>query len=521
MTTDGIRRKPQIAQGAQGAQSAQGAKVDVAKDAKVDAANANAVPSETAGGASAKRALGALDALDALDDVKGTTNASKGKQGVHAALVGLAAVEAKPKKWSWRAAVSGALLGFTLLGGLNPIVARDLRTARLPNQTTTLVEKNGAQNALNVRIVAAGGGPPDSRPRYELTYESIGAKPTVILKEAAPGVVDVDVAEVRRIVESERASSTTPATTTPVVQSVRGGLPDTLATLHTGMTVVHGSDPGDFYCEHAFFTTTAAAFRADTSILKNAHGEVLTGFLHVPSDAFTYTTANQAEKVQAERHSERRDIVGAAIRGFYEDARPQLDNNVDGGAFRMLLTGYLQWGSVVDNPTGDFTGHTENVDAAMRRAFGSDLLTREGRVVDTRENAAGMKSTTLEYRVTDAKASNGVRVIFVEAAQLPVTDAAINGGDASLQRLIERGRPHAVMSMGVAGGSAYQAEFHADDGGLRVDGYTGAITHDDGKSPSTNHPDNYALGRAIHRGHELIDARPIVIATSTVVRGGD
>lgn len=322
----------------------------------------------------------------------------------------------------------------------------------------------------------------------------------------------------------------TPPTTTPSIDvRVRGGLPETLATLHTGMTVVHGSDAGDFYCEHAFFTTTSQAMRADTTILRNADGEVLTGFLHVPADAFTYSTAESATKVQAERHAERRAVVGAAIRGFYEDARTQLDPSVDRGAFRMLLTGYLQWGSVVDNPTGDFTGHSENVDAAMRRAFGADLVTSEGRVVDTRQATAGMSSTTLEYKVKDDKAPNGVRIVLIEAAQLPVTDAAINGGDASLQRLIERGQPHAVMSMGVAFNGAFQAEFHADDGGLRVDGDTGAITHDDGKSPSTNHPDNYALGRAIHRGiqngiqngQELNGARPIVIATSTVMGGGD
>lgn len=408
----------------------------------------------------------ALAALDSLDDVKGTSRASSnGKQGVSAALVGLHAVEQKPKQSKWRAAVASALIGLSVLTTFNP-AAREIVTAR--PQTFSLVEKK-VNNPISVRMMA-GGPPPDSR----------------------PGVSDI------------------------IVQQVRGGLPDTLATLLTGMTVVHGSDPGDFYCEHAFFTSTAEALRAGTSILRNAHNEVLTGFLHVPPDRFTYTRYGDdanAVKVQAERHSERRDIVGAAIRGFYEDARQQLN----GGDFRMLLTGYSQWGSVVDNPTGDFTGHAENVDAAMRRAFGADLITREGRVVTTRDDAAGMKSTVLEYQVKDDEARNGVRMVIVEAAQLPVTDEAINGGASSLQRLIERGRPHAVMSMGVAGGSAYQAEFHADDGGLKVDEATGAITHSDGVSASRSHPDNYALGRAIHRGHQLNDARPILVATTSTV----
>ncbi len=49
--------------------------------------------------------------------------------------------------------------------------------------------------------------------------------------------------------------------------------------------------------------------------------------------------------------------------------------------------------------------------------------------------------------------------------------------------------------------------------------------HDDNKVPVNHHPDNYALARAIRRairrGHERKDARPLVIATSIVMGGGD
>src|SRR5438067_4611906 len=88
------------------------------------------------------------------------------------------------------------------------------------------------------------------------------------------------------------------------------GLPDVMLKLGNGMTVAHGSDPGDFYCEHCFFTATEAANAPGASVLKDVDGEPLTSFLHNPSDDATSIDAPVAD--QAARHADRRDVIGAA-----------------------------------------------------------------------------------------------------------------------------------------------------------------------------------------------------------------
>lgn len=418
--------------------------------------------------------------MDALDAVKGTASSLPGKTGLgaKAALAGLAAVN--QQGWHWRAAVAGALLGLSMLGG----------------QGAPLVGNGGPQT--RVLLSAAQGRTERARPSaFEAPRSSLVDARVLAQQEHVVAAIDRPTAK--------------PAGPMVARGLERGALPTTLATLVSGMKVVHGTDPGDFYCEHAFFTTTADALRPGSSVLRNHSGEVLTGFLHVPSDVFT-GARDDANKVQSQRHAERREVVGAAIRGFYEDAQPQIGD----GPFRMLVTGYLQWGSVVDNPTGDFVSHQENVDAAMKTAFGADLLTKQGKVLESVKDVHGMSRDQLQYLVRDASSSTGERVVLIDAARLPVADQAINGGSSSLQTLMCALQPHAVMSMGVSGGSSsYQAEFHADDGGLHTDA-SGNIVHDDSKSPSTSHTDNFSLGRAIHRGQRLIAARPVLVAASAL-----
>jgi pyrrolidone-carboxylate peptidase len=283
------------------------------------------------------------------------------------------------------------------------------------------------------------------------------------------------------------------------VQRIGQALPDVLIELSSGARVTHGTDPGDFYCEHAFYTSTAAALQPDSSILKNAVGEVLTGFLHVPSDSWTYDGSRTPD--QSERHEERRAIVGSAIRGYFEQARSQLD-----GTFKLLLTGYGAWGGVVNNPSGDFTAHKENIDAAMRHAFGDQLLSPSGTVLRDDDHGESVVRR-LSYNIRDPLTGAPTKII-IEATRLPVTDEAINGGPRSLQTRIADFRPHAVLSMGVAGGGDYKAEFHADDGGLVI--RDGVQAHDDSQSPRHTHPDNRSLARALHLGRNAIVAPPNV-----------
>jgi len=231
--------------------------------------------------------------------------------------------------------------------------------------------------------------------------------------------------------------------------------PFVLAKLPGGTRVTQGSDPGDFYCEHAFFTSTQEAQRKDTSILKNSHGEPLTGFLHVPADKATFQSETRIDP--AERHAERRTVVGAALRGLVDAARPQLPSDAP---VRVLVTGYGAFGSVKNNPTGDFVGQQSNFDAAMQRGFGDKLVTPRGKLLESEDGRQ-----RLEYKVLEP--SGAQRSVIVEAVKLPVDDSAINGGPRSLQARIGAFQPHAVMSMGVAAGSRdYLAEFQTASGGL-------------------------------------------------------
>lgn len=277
----------------------------------------------------------------------------------------------------------------------------------------------------------------------------------------------------------------------------RGGLPAVL--LQTGNArVVHGDDPGDFYCEHAFFTSQQAAELATSSVVRNAKGERLVGFLHVPRDAATDHPTPVTD--QAGRHKGTRDVVGAALRGMVEDAAGAAGK----GPVRVLLTGYLQWGSVQNNPTGDFVSHQENLDAAMANGFGKALLTPVGTRV-----GGDADHDVVRYRVRDPL-SGRKREVLIEVRRLPVSDDAIDGGPQSLQTAIAKFGPHAVINMGVHGGADFIAEHHADDGGIDV--RNGRQVHDDMQGPRTNLPDNFALPRAIQRGgqRQTLGGTPIV-----------
>jgi hypothetical protein len=391
------------------------------------------------------------DALEKAREAVGgeTSSSSSSVVGTKAALHGLDLVKTKKKK-SWRACVASALLGLSIIGGISPGKA---------HAPTLLNHQTPIGSMLDVQ--RARGPPPLTAQIGERHAEQPGPPPP------PPPDVPFTIAREPQI-----------------------SLPDTLLQLPSGIRVTHGTDPGDFYCEHAFFTSTTEAFAKDTSIVRNQFGEVLTGFLHVPSDEFTYDASKTP--VQSERHRERRDVVGAAIRGYWEQARAQIGD----GPFRMLLTGYGTWDGVVNNPSGDFTKHKENIDAAMLRAFGDSLVSTSGKIL--RESESGDSVVRrISYNIRNPITGAPNKVI-IEAVRLPVTDDAINGSPHSLQARIGDFRPHAVMSMGVSGSGDYKAEFHADDGGLALK--DGTQAHDGARTFTRAHPDNRSLARAIHLG---------------------
>lgn len=284
----------------------------------------------------------------------------------------------------------------------------------------------------------------------------------------------------------------------PVPRSVatpHAELPATL--LHVaGAKVEHGADPGNFYCEHAFFTLQR--FAAEVGITKNAHGEPLCGFLHVPSDAQCGAAPSAAIDV-ATRYAAHRQVVGAAIQGWFQAAKATAHDPIT-----ILITGYGPFQSITNNPAGGFVSHRENLDAAMEAAFGTSLLGRKGKRLPDRMGGSPADTMALRYRVNDG---GRVREIVVVAERLKVADVALDNGDpGSLVGALKAVKPHAALALGVHGGSTFLAEHHADDGGLVIDAQ-GKARHDDNKQPTQAFLDNYALARAIHAGGQRGPAR--------------
>ncbi len=278
---------------------------------------------------------------------------------------------------------------------------------------------------------------------------------------------------------------------TPSGGSHNSTLPDVL--LDLGSTrVVHGDDPGDFYCEHMFYAGQRAAEQSAT-VAKNPQGERLVGFLHVPWDGFTSKTFVDGAYAQKDRHALTRQVIGAALRGYFVDAKAAAGP----GPVHMMVTGYGPFSSARDNPTGDFVRHAENIDAAMQHAFGADLLTPTGQ--DRADSGLPADTYRRVYKVKDG---GQTREVVVQAQWFPVTDDAIDGQHGrSVQKSIAQFGAHAVVSMGVHSGKEYLAEHHADDGGLRHE--AGRLVHDYSRQPQHNLADNYALPRAILQGDKL------------------
>jgi hypothetical protein len=298
-----------------------------------------------------------------------------------------------------------------------------------------------------------------------------------------------------------------------------------------------GVDPGNYYCEHILFEAELEAARPGSSVLSNAHGEKLVGFLHVPSDA--YTDGTTAPPSESERQAKTRVVIGAALRGFYEELFRQMDGKtpslpdaviggasppaarlgtqpsllpdaVIGGASppaarlgtqpSLLLTGYDRFMYVVNNPTGDFVTHQENLDAAMSIAFGKSLVTPQGQLVGALRDAPEGGAT---YRYLVKTQAGAVRDLLLSAVRFPVDNSAISTKSGrSVQTAMRALAPNAVICMGVAGSGPYLAEHRADSGGLHRSADENA--HDDSQSDKARLEDNFALARAIEAGASLI-----------------
>jgi hypothetical protein len=242
-----------------------------------------------------------------------------------------------------------------------------------------------------------------------------------------------------------------------------------------------------------FFSTQEKAAEPDCSILADAQGERLCGFLHFPRDPETSLDPDtQPTRSEADRHAETREIVARALRGWSDTIAPQVAKE----PIRILLTGFGAFMDVKNNPTGDFVRHQENLDAAIARAFGARLKTPQG--ILQPDDAAG--APTYLYRLDAGSGSE--QLLYLSAIEFPVADAAIDPrAPHPVQGVIDNVRPHAVLSMGVAD-DRYLTEFRADAGGLsRADG---GAHHDDSMPDKLRLYDNYSLTRGFLAGTKAL-----------------
>jgi len=256
---------------------------------------------------------------------------------------------------------------------------------------------------------------------------------------------------------------------------------------HISEWVAHGTDPGNYYCEHAFYTGTRLANELDSSVLRNDENEPLVGFMHVPNDRWSSKPVD-FEAPQSERHERTRDLVGAAISGYLDAAKVDIG---EGDTFRILLTGYGPFGGTTNNATADFVGHKENLDAAMQSAFGDDLLESRGKHLEDADGGA-----IFEYRIASGSTE---RLVQIRTLSLGVNDDALDPDfAASIPTALTDFDAQALLSMGVHGRSNYALENHADNGGLRGD--ADEPQHVWGAQPTHNMAPNYSLARAIASG---------------------
>ncbi len=234
---------------------------------------------------------------------------------------------------------------------------------------------------------------------------------------------------------------------------------------------VHQSeDAGAYYCEHAFCINVQSAHYSPRMGV-DASGEKLVGFLHVAPDVHLFGNTTYS---QAKRHQKTRVIMAAALKGYFSAL---LENQPGSEEYRILLTGYEKFETIVNNPTQDFISNQENIDAAMEIAFGS----KHQRISVADQRTQYVIMVDGEYKV-----------LTIGTRSLSVDDRALN---TTLPDAIRSFNPNAVISMGV--GHSYTVEVRATDAGLTVrkDG----VVHDE-RSPQTIEQRNYSLWNAIQRG---------------------
>lgn len=226
-----------------------------------------------------------------------------------------------------------------------------------------------------------------------------------------------------------------------------------LSTTAQNIPVRLSVEAGDYYCDHAFFDLSSFGARDDSSLLQNAEGESLLGFLHVPPLDSGLENATVESAVD--------DVVGAGLDSFIDSAIRSLDTEgTSETPVRVLLTGFEPFGGHGRNPTGELVDDPARVDALMADATGASLVSEQ--------------STPTNRVYTVPQDDGTTREVHLRLVRLPVDDDALS----ALPDELEAWQPHAALSLGVHSTPDFAVETIADDGnivedtdGTRSDGY--------------------------------------------------
>ncbi len=240
-----------------------------------------------------------------------------------------------------------------------------------------------------------------------------------------------------------------------------------------GLPVATSVEAGGFYCEHLFFHTLQWAAAPLSPVGRDAAGDPLVGFLHVPGDDRSGPDGDpQLSRARALRE------LGALVSRTVDAWLVQLDRSSPPGSLRGLLTGFAGWGQVRDNPSGAFVRDRRHLDAALA-AMGASV------------DRAPVPRTRRDYRLPPRL---GSRSLQLTEQVLAVDDRTIDGGRWSIQRVLATAQPHFVLSLGVAAKRrGFSIELRATDLGLGSDRDCHA-DHAPARGAAT---DNCALARAI------------------------
>jgi hypothetical protein len=253
------------------------------------------------------------------------------------------------------------------------------------------------------------------------------------------------------------------------------------------VTFEKGSRPIASYCAAIQSAAETAAEKVGT-VKTDEAGDKLVGFLHIPMDQFTLkdksvaqfidrcrqNIANLAEpekenlskaitsfaldmgipisvdlgKLKSyDRHRENREVIGNAIKGYFEEAR-QGSSDREITIFLGGFTGKFGEGSarVVDNPSGDFIEGDKNTILAIQEAFG--------------DSASFQKKSpdgSLSFEIVSD--SHEVTILKIKTKGFTTNPETLDpNSDHSVFKAISDCKPNAILLTGV---SSYK---HKSDG---------------------------------------------------------